>query len=456
MEMSVMKETVLQHLNEKRFASLRALLTEQNPADLAELFDELGKEKLVVLYRILPKELASEVFVEMSAEQAKLLIDSFSDFELKETLNELYTDDTVDLIEEMPANVVARILAVAAPAMRREINELLKYPDDSVGSIMATEYVALKKHMTVAAALDHIRAVAIDKETIYTAYVVDATRHLVGLVTAKDLLLSRTDAVIGEIMEENVIFAETGDDRESVARMFDKYHLIALPVTDKEGRLVGIVTVDDVLEVLHEETEEDFAKMAAITPTDKTYLKTSVIETFLTRIPWLLLLMISATFTGLIISSFESALAASVILTSFIPMLMDTGGNSGSQASVTVIRGLSLGEIAFRDAFRVLFKEARVGILCGAALSLASFLKLQLFDRLLLGNEQVTWMVAAVVCLTLMITVFVAKVIGCTLPILAKKLGFDPAVMASPFITTLVDAISLIVYFSVAKSLLPI
>ncbi len=456
MEKEIMLETVLQYLSEKRFASLRALLSDQQSADLAELFDEIDREKLIVLYRILPKELASEVFVEMSPEQAKLLIDSFSDFELRETLNELYTDDTVDLIEEMPANVVSRILKVAAPAMRREINELLKYPDDSVGSIMATEYVALKKTMTVAESLDHIRAVAIDKETIYTAYVVDSTRRLVGLVTAKDLLLSKTDAVIGDIMEENVIFAETGDDRESVARMFDKYHLIALPVTDREGRLVGIVTVDDVLEVLHEETEEDFAKMAAITPTDKTYLKTSVIETFLTRIPWLLLLMISATFTGLIISSFESALAASVILTSFIPMLMDTGGNSGSQASVTVIRGLSLGEIAFRDAFRVLFKEARVGVLCGAVLSAASFLKLLLFDRVLLGNEEITLTVAAVVCLTLMITVLSAKVIGCILPILAKRIGFDPAVMASPFITTLVDAISLLVYFSVAKSLLPI
>lgn len=456
MEKEIMLETVLDHLAEKRFAALRTLLSEQQSADLAELFDEIEREKLIVLYRLLPKELASEVFVEMSAERAKLLIDSFSDFELRETLNELYTDDTVDLIEEMPANVVSRILKVSAPAMRREINELLKYPDDSVGSIMATEYVALKKSMTVAAALDHIRAVAIDKETIYTAYVVDETRHLVGLVTAKDLLLSKTDAVIGEIMEENVVFAETADDRESVARMFDKYHLLALPVTDREGRLVGIVTVDDVLEVLHEETEEDFAKMAAITPTDKTYMKTSVLETFVQRIPWLLLLMISATFTGLIISSFESALAASVILTSFIPMLMDTGGNSGSQASVTVIRGLSLGEIGFRDTFRVLFKEARVGILCGFSLSVASFLKLLLFDRWLLGNESITWMVAAVVCMTLLITVLCAKIIGCSLPILAKRIGFDPAVMASPLITTLVDAISLMVYFSVAKSLLPI
>ena len=443
-------------LDAHRFAAARELLVAEKPADIADLFDGIGKERLVLLYRILPKELAAEVFVEMSTEQAKLLIDSFSDFELRETLNEMYTDDTADLIEEMPANVVRRILANADPAMRRAVNELLQYPDDSAGSIMATEYVALKRNMTVSEAFTHIRAVAIDRETVYTAYVIDERRHLVGIVTVKDLLLSPLDSTIETVMENRVIFALTHDDREDVARMFDHYHLLALPVTDTEHRLVGIVTVDDVLEVLHEETEEDFAKMAAITPTDKTYLKTSVAETFLTRIPWLLLLMISATFTGLIISSFESALAASVILTSFIPMLMDTGGNSGSQASVTVIRGLSLGEIAFKDALRVLFKEMRVGILCGLALSVVSFLKLLLFDRLLMGNSEVTLTVTVIVSLTLFVTVLAAKVIGSSLPILAKRIGFDPAVMASPFITTLVDAISLVVYFSVAKALLPI
>lgn len=456
MEKELLAEEISQYIEERRLGDLRDRLTEENPTDLAEFFDGMSKERLVLLYRILPKELAAEVFVEMSSDEQEMLINSFSDYELKQIIDELYTDDTADIIEEMPASVVRRILAAADPAMRRAVNELLKYPEDSTGSIMTTEYVAIKQHMSVQESLDYIRLVATDKETVYTLYVIDDNRCLLGSVTAKELLISPTDTRIEDIMDSRVIAAETMTDREEVARMFDRYHLIALPVTDKEGRLVGIVTVDDAIDVIHEETEEDFAKMAAITPTDESYIKTSVFEIFRTRIPWLLILMISATFTGLIISAFESALAASVVLTSFIPMLMDTGGNSGSQASVTVIRGLSLGEITFRDALHVLLKELRVALMCGVALAAVAFAKLQLLDRLLLGNEDVTLTVSVIVCLTLFVTVLCAKIIGGLLPILAKRVGFDPAVMASPFITTCVDAISLIVYFTVASSFLPI
>ena len=420
-----------------------------NPADIAALFDDLEDDALPLLFRLLPKEQAAETFVEMDEDMQELLILGFSDTELKEVVDELYVDDAVDLIEEMPANVVKRILRQADPDTRKMINEILKYPDDSAGSIMTTEYVSFRPDMTVMEAIKRIRRTGVDKETIYTCYVIEDNRKLVGIVSIRTLLLSEENDVIRDIMETHVIAVGTLDDQEAVAHMFRKYNFLAMPVVDGENRLVGIVTVDDAIDVMQEEATEDIEMMAAITPTDKPYMKTGVFETWRKRIPWLLILMISATFTGMIITSFEDALAAQVVLTAFIPMLMDTGGNSGSQASVTVIRGISLGEIEFRDLPKVIWKESRVAVLCGVTLSAANFLKLMFFDR-------VSMQIAAVVCLTLILTVIVAKVIGCTLPMLAKKVGFDPAVMASPFITTAVDAISLLVYFQIAKLLLGI
>ena len=374
-------------------------------------------------------------------------------------IDELYMDDAVDLIEEMPANVVKRILRQADPQTRKEINELLKYPEDSAGSIMTTECVILRPKMTVEEAIKRIRRTGIDKETIYTCYVSAPDSTLIGITTIKTLLLSEEDEIIENIMETNVISVNTLDDQEIVAQMFNKYNFLALPVVDNENRLVGIVTFDDAIDVMEEEATEDIQKMAAITPnTEKPYDRIGVFETYFSRIPWLLILMVSATFTGMIITGYEDALAASsaVFLTAFIPMLMDTGGNSGSQASVTIIRALSLGEIEFKDIFKVIFKECRVALLCGVSLAIVNFAKLMLFDRLVLHNEHITLIVAFVVCLTMVVTIFIAKFVGCTLPMLAKKLGFDPAVMASPFITTIVDAISLMVYFSIATAILHI
>ena len=361
---------------------------------------------------------------------------------------ELFVDDVVDIIEEMPANVVKRILASADAETRAAVNEILHYPPDSAGSIMTTEYIRLSADMTVEDAFTRIRRVGVDKETIYTCYVTAPDRRLIGLVTVKTLLLSDKATAVGDIMERNVISVRTDADRELVAQELGRYDFLAMPVTDAENRLVGIVTFDDAIDVIREEATEDIEKMAAITPTDKPYLKTGVFETFGKRIPWLCLLMISATFTGSIIAHFEDALAKAVILTAFIPMLMDTGGNAGSQTSVTVIRGLSLGELSMRDIFRILWKELRVALLCGAALAALGFAKLLLFDR-------VSLRVALVVCLTLAVTVLVAKLVGASLPILAKRLGFDPAVMASPFITTIVDALSLLFFFNIASMLIP-
>lgn len=417
--------------------------------DIAALFDDIDQDRLPLLYRLLPKELAAETFVEMDEDAQTMLIHGFSDTELKEVVDELYVDDMVDLVEEMPANVVKRILRSADNETRKAINEILKYPDDSAGSIMTTEYVSLRPAMTVGDAIKRIRRTGVDKETIYTGYVTTPNRTLVGMLSLRTLLLSDDDDVVQDIMETNVIAVNTLDDKEEVANQFKKYDFLTIPVVDKEFRLVGIVTVDDAIDVMEDEVTEDMEMMAAITPTDKPYLKTGVFETWKKRIPWLLLLMISATFTGMIITSFEDALAAQVTLTAFIPMLMDTGGNSGSQASVTVIRGLSLGEIEFVDIFKVMWKEIRVALMCGVTLAIANFAKLMLFD-------QVGLWVSLVVCLTLIVTVFFAKIIGCVLPMLAKKVGFDPAVMASPFITTAVDAISLIVYFQIATLLLGI
>ncbi len=444
-------------LENKRYSTLRDILNTMNPVDIAGVFEDIQSEKTALLFRLLPKETAAETFVEMDEDTQELLIHGFSDTELKELIDELYVDDAVDLIEEMPANVVKRILRQADPETRKEINEILKYPEDSAGSIMTTECVILRPKMTAEEAIKRIRRTGIDKETIYTCYVSDEASTLIGIVTIKTLLLSDDDEAIENIMETNVISVNTLDDQEVVAQMFNKYNFLALPVVDKENRLVGIVTVDDAIDVLEEEATEDIQKMAAITPTtDKPYDRIGVFETFAARIPWLLILMISATFTGMIITGFEDALAGSLVLSAFIPMLMDTGGNSGSQASVTVIRALSLGEIEFKDIFKVIFKEARVSLLCGVTLAAANFAKIMLFDRLVLGNTAITVTVALVVCLTMVVTIFIAKLVGCTLPMIAKKIGFDPAVMASPFITTIVDAISLVVYFGIATALLHI
>ncbi len=440
-------------LSRKQYAPLRDLLLPLEAADIAALCGELG-EKVPLVFRLLPKELAAEVFVELDSDQQELLIQSFSNTELKEVLDELYLDDTVDIVEEMPANVVKRILRHSDPEMRKSINEILKYPDDSTGSIMTTEFVDLKETMTVEDALKRIRRTGPDKETINICYVIDDQRHLIGVLSIRTLLLAEEDDVIGDIMERNFICVQTLDDQESTARALSKYDFLALPVVDTETRLVGIVTVDDAMDVLQEEVTEDIEKMAAILPSDKPYLKTGVWETWKARTPWLLVLMLSATFTGIILTHFESALMSCAILTSFVPMLSGTGGNSGTQASTAVIRALSLGEVHFSDVLRVLWKEFRVALSCGVCLAAANFLKMLLVDRWLLQNPAVTPMVALVVCITLVGTVLCAKLVGCSLPLLAEKIGFDPAVMASPFISTIVDSISLLIYFQVASLIL--
>ena len=435
-------------LTEKDYRSVKALLTACTPQDIALLLDDVAADDVLLLFRLLPKELAAETFVEMDSDLQERLLQSFTDAELRGVIAELFVDDMVDIIEEMPANVVKRILASADAETRAAVNEILHYPPDSAGSIMTTEYIRLSEEMTVEDAFARIRREGVDKETIYTCYVTAADRRLVGLVTVKTLLLSDKATTVGEIMERNVISVRTDTDRELVAQELSKYDFLAMPVTDGENRLVGIVTFDDAIDVMQEEATEDIEKMAAITPTDKPYLKTGVVESFIKRIPWLCLLMISATFTGAIITYFEDALAKAVILTAFIPMLMDTGGNAGSQSSVTIIRGLSLGEISMRDILRILWKEMRVALLCGVALGIVGFGKLMLLD-------QVGLRVALVVCCTLIVTVLAANLVGATLPMLAKRLGFDPAVMASPFITTIVDALSLLFFFNIASMLIP-
>ena len=446
----------LELLESRKYSELKQILIEMEPIDIALLCEDLPQEKMPVVYRILPKELAAETFVELDASIQEYLIASFSDRELRDVLKELYLDDTVDIIEEMPASVVRRIINTSTAENRAIINELLQYPDDSAGSIMTTEYVRLKKGMTVSDAFARIRATAVDKETIYNCYVTDENRRLLGVVTVKDLLLNPYEAQIGDIMDDGVIYATTDEDKESVADKFQKYDLTAMPVTDHEMRLVGIVTVDDAIDVITEEATEDIEKMAAITPSDKPYLKTGAFTIFLQRIPWLLLLMVSATFTGSIIGSFETSLAVLPVLTAFIPMLMGSGGNAGSQASVAIIRGLALNEIELRDFFRVVWKESRVSLLSAVALGVATYAKIMLVDVLLMGNTSISPLIALAVCVTLAIVIIVAKLVGCTLPLLAKCLRLDPAVMASPFITTIVDAISLLVYFAIAKAMLGI
>ena len=451
----IVEKAVLTMLEEKKYPTLRDILITMNPSDVAGLFDCLEEKQIPLMFRLLPKELAAETFVEMEPEAQELLIRSFSDNELKEVLDELYVDDAADIVEEMPANVVRRILRHADPEMRHSINQILRYPENSAGSIMTTEYVSLRPEMTVGEAILRIRRQGVDKETIYTCYVTASDRKLLGIVTVKDLLLAEDDDdKIEELMITNLICVTTQTDQEEVARMFSKYNFLALPVVDGEHRMVGIVTFDDAMDVMEEEATEDMEIMAAMTPSEKTYLKSSPFDLYKHRIPWLMLLMVSATFTGMIISSFESALALLPALTAFIPMLMDTGGNCGSQSSVTVIRSLSLDELKFEDIFRVMWKELQTAVLCGVTLAALCFVKVLVVDRMLMGNTSISLLVAGVVSLTLGVTVIMAKFVGCTLPLLAKRLGFDPAVMASPFITTIVDALSLLVYFMFAKSIL--
>ena len=453
----IVEKAVLQMLEDKKYATLRDILCTMNPIDVAGLFVNLEEKQIPLMFRLLPKEQAAETFVEMDPEAQELLIRGFSDNELKEVLDELYVDDAAALVEEMPANVVKRILKNADPEMRSSINQILRYPEYSAGSIMTTEYVSLRPHMTVEEAILRIRRQGVDKETIYTCYVTASDRRLLGLVTVKDLLLAESDETrIADIMLTNLICVTTQDDQEIVAQMFSKYNFLALPVVDTENRMVGIVTFDDAMDVIEEETTEDIELMSGITPSEKPYLKSSSFELFKNRVPWLMLLMVSATFTGVIITAFEGALAAQVALTAFIPMLMGTGGNSGSQSSVTVIRALSLGELRFQDVGTVLWKELRTAVLCGLALGLVCFAKIWLVDKLLLGNADITFTVDLVVCLALAVTVVIAKVVGCLLPIAAKAIRLDPAVMASPFISTIVDALSLLVYFLFAQALLPI
>ena len=444
---AVLSEMLVCLIQGKKYASVRDAMETMHAADIAAVLGDCDKEQVPLLFRLLPKELAAETFSQMEEDKKELLIQSFSDSELKEVVDELYVDDAVDLVEEMPASVVKRILRQADPEKRKLINEILKYPEDSAGSIMTTEYVSLRPDMTVEDAIKRIRRTGVDKETINTCYVTDNNRKLIGIVTVRTLLLAEETDIMQDIMTEDVISALTTDDREKVSLDFVKYDFSAMPVVDEENRLVGIATIDDVIDVLQEETTEDIEKMGAITPLEKPYLKTGALEIFKSRIPWLLILMFSATFTGGIISYYENALTGFPVLIASIPMLMATGGNCGSQASVTVIRGLSIGEIEFSDVLRVVWKEIRVALLCGITLALLNFLFL-----IFVSGQSVA--VASVICLTLLSTVTAAKTVGCVLPMVASKIGFDPAVMASPFITTIIDALSLIIYVNIAMSLL--
>ena len=443
-------EEILELIQEKQYSAVRTELSEWNEADIAQILEEIeDKEQRVKVFRILPKSIAADVFAYLPIEVEQEIITLITDREATNIINNLMADDAADLMEEMPAGVVKKLLANVSSEQRRDINHLLRYPDDSAGSIMTVEFVDLQASLTVAQAIERIRRTGVDKETINIAYVLDKERHLIGTVALRYLLLHNEDEIIGDFMNDNIISVNTLTDQEEVARLMSKYDFTTMPVVDNEERLVGIVTVDDIIDIMTEEATEDIEKMAAILPTDKPYARTTVFETWKKRIPWLLLLMISATVTGKIITHYETALGTYVVLTSFIPMLMDTGGNAGGQASVTIIRGLSLNEIEFSDIFKVIWKEIRVAVLCGLTLAAANFVKIMIIDH-------VSVTVALVVCLTLVLAVLIAKIVGCTLPMLAQKVGFDPAVMASPFITTIVDALSLMIYFAIATRLLDI
>lgn len=443
-------EVICKLLEQRKFNTLRDIVIDMNEVDIAELIDEATPEQAVVVFRLLPKQLAAEAFAYMDSDTQTRLVEVLADRELRLVMQELFVDDVAAMLDEMPAGVVKKMLKATSPEDRREINQILKYPEDSAGSVLTTECVKLKASSTVADAFEYIRKFGPDKETIYTCYVTDDNRHLQGVLTVKDLLLANGDDIIGNLMESNVISAYTTDDQEQVAKLFTKYDFTAMPVVDSENRLVGIITVDDIVDVIEKEATEDIEKMAAILPGDKPYLKTGIFETVKQRIPWLVLLMFLATFTGMIIASFESALAGSIALTAFIPMIMNTGGNSGSQSSVAIIRSLALDDIEFKDTGKIILKESGVSVICGIILAIANYIKIMVFDNMVLGSN-VSVKVALVVCFTLLVTVVAAKIIGCTLPLLAKLCHLDPAVMASPFITTIVDAISLFVYFQIAS-----
>ena len=440
-------ELLTELLENRQFRKLRETMADMNEVDIAEFIEEQELEKKVLVYRMLPKELAADVFSFLEVEDQEHIINSITDYELGKIIEDLYVDDAVDMLEELPAIVVKRVLKNAAPDTRALINQFLQYPENSAGSIMTAEYIGLKRNMTVEQAFAYIRENGVDKETIYTCFVTDSKRQLQGVVTVKDLLMNPYHTIIKDIMDENIIYAVTTEDQEEVVETFNKYDLLCLPVVDHEDRLVGIVTVDDVVEVMEQEATEDFEKMAAMLPSEKPYLKTSVLELAKNRIPWLLLLMFTSLLTGAILVTYENALQVVPLLISFIPMLMDTGGNSGGQASVTIIRAMSLGDVEFADWLRVIWKELRVSVLCALTLGTVVFGKVMVVDR-----KDAT--VAGVVALTIFFTIVIAKLIGCTLPMLAKRLGFDPAVMASPFITTVVDALSLLVYFAIATQVL--
>ena len=453
-ELIALSDKITELLKDKNFREIKALVNDERPQDIALLIESLPEKEMPPVFRLLTKENAAETFVEMSGDSQELLINSFSDAELKAVFDEMFLDDTVDVIEEMPASVVKRIINQSDSVTRAQINEILKYPKDSAGSIMTIEYVSLKENWTVRQCFDRIRIVAPDKETIYTCYVTDEKRKLIGCVTVRDLLLNDYDTVIGTIMETDVISVETTDDEEYVSQQISKYDLAAIPVVDTENRIVGIITVDDVLDVMEQEATEDIQIMAAVTPSDEPYLEQSIWQIWKNRIPWLLILMISATFTGLIINHYEATLnSLSPLLFACIPMLMDTGGNAGSQVSVTIIRGLALDEISPKDIWAVIWKELRVSVLLAVVLAATCFAKLLLIDRLIFGYAY-TWTICLVVSLALFATIVIAKLVGCLMPLLAKVLKLDPAVVASPFITTIVDALSLIIYCAIAVTVM--
>ncbi len=453
------REKLLELLHSRKLKSLQYELEDMNEFDIAEFLTELGEEdklKMASVFRLLSKEQGAEVFAELDAPEQEVIINSITDKELTEIVEDMYVDDAVDMMEELPANIVKRVMRAATPETRALINQYLKYPENSAGSIMTAEFVDLKKYMNVRESIARIRRVGEDKETIYVCYVTNAHRRLEGVVTVKDLLLSDDEAVIEDIMDTNVIFVRTTDDRSEAAERISDYDLLAIPVVDKEDRLVGIVTVDDVIDVLEEEATEDFDLMAGISPSDKPYSRTGVVEMWKRRIPWLMFLMLSATFTSMIITHFEDALAKTAVLTGFIPMLMGTGGNSGSQSSTAVIRSLSIGDTEPGDILSVIWKEIRVAVLCGVCLACVNFVKMLVVDRMLLGNGDVTVIVALTVSITLVFVVIFAKAVGCTLPMAAEKIGIDPAVMASPLISTITDAVSLLIYFALAAVMLHI
>lgn len=455
-ELEMLFEKLTYFFINRKFTDLRMTVLDMQPIDIAEFMENnLDETEQIVFFRLLPKEFASDVFVELDSDTQEALVKAFTDKELKAVIDDMFLDDTVDIIEEMPANVVKRILKNSDPENRKQINELLEYPDDSAGSIMTTEFISLTGDLTVEQAFDRIRRIGINSETIYTCYVTNNKKKLIGVVTVKDLLLADKSETVEKIMDTSVVSCETLEDKEEVARKFSDYDFLAIPVIDKEGCLVGIVTIDDAVDVIEEEATEDIQKMAAILPTEQPYLKQSVGKIWLSRIPWLLLLMISATFTGLILNTYEASLAAiSTMLIACVPMLMDTGGNAGGQASVTVIRSLALGDIEFKDIFKVLWKEIRVSILLAISLGVVCFGKLMLVDNIIFGFKEYTAIRSLVVSFSLALTIVMAKIVGCMLPLFAKKVHLDPAVVASPFITTIVDALSLMLFCTISISIL--